>query len=66
MLVTPEYRGAARGDGCREIGRMGREGGPEDGRALRSRLTGREREVLNSLDDASIVRLVDTALSDMV
>jgi acetaldehyde dehydrogenase (acetylating) len=32
----------------------------------RPQLTEREREVLNSLDDAAIVRLVDAALSDMV
>ena len=42
-----------------EYGAAGRGNG-------RPQLTEREREVLNSLDDAAIVRLVDAALSDMV
>ncbi len=66
MLVTPEYRAAARGDGHRDIGRTGREGGPQGGRAMRPQLTERERAVLDSMDDTAIVRLVDAALSDMV
>jgi len=65
-LVTPEYRAAARGDGHRDIGRTGREGGPQGGRAMRPQLTERERAVLDSMDDTAIVRLVDAALSDMV
>jgi hypothetical protein len=66
MLVTPEYGVAGRGNGRPEIGWAAHEGSPEGGRAGRPQLTEREREVLNSLDDAAIVRLVDAALSDMV
>ena len=64
--MTPEYRAAAWGDGRREIGGMGRGGGPKDGRTGRPQLTERERAVLDSMDDATIVRLVDAVLSDMV